>query len=185
MHGSVRRRGPAAPGGRPRARPWTFVLELGVGADGRRRQLQRSGFATKREAQEAMQAEVQRRSAGVVIDAGRLSMLQFLRDRWLPGLVRVRDSTHRSYAHHIQRYLVPMLGGRQLADLTTPDVNALTAQLGKGKDRGGLGLAPQTVRLVHATLRVALADAVRWGLVPSNVAVGAQLPRCRSVALPR
>jgi len=87
MHGSVRRRGPAAPGGRPRARPWTFVLELGMGADGRRRQLQRSGFATKREAQEALQAEVQRRSAGVVIDAGRLSMLQFLRDRWLPGLV--------------------------------------------------------------------------------------------------
>jgi len=91
----------------------------------------------------------------------------------------VRDSTHRSYAHHIQRYLVPMLGGRQLADLTTPDVNALTAQLGKGKDRGGFGLAPQTVRLVHATLRVALADAVRWGLVPSNVAVGAQLPQRR------
>jgi len=118
------------------------VLEVGLGADGKRKQIWRSGFATKRAAQEALLVEQRRRSSGVVITPGWLSVAHYLTERWLPGLVRVRESTHRSYAHHIQRYLVPMLGGRQLADLTTPDVNALTAQLGKGKDRGRFGLAP-------------------------------------------
>jgi len=179
MQGHVTKRGPATPDGPARKRPWAFVLEVGDHADGRRRQVLRSGFVTKREAQEALREEIQRRAAGVVVDPGRLTVGQFLQEQWLPGLSRVRESTHRSYTQHARTYLVPLLGGRPLRDLSTPDVNLLTAALGKPTSLGGRGLQPATVRLVHATLRAALADAVRWGLLPSNVALGAQLPQRR------
>ena len=41
------------------------------------------------------------------------------------------------------------------------------------------GLAERTVEYVHATLRKALSQAVKWQLVPRNVADAATAPRPR------
>jgi hypothetical protein len=38
------------------------------------------------------------------------------------------------------------------------------------------GLAPKNVRNIHGVLHAALRDAVRWGYLPRNVAVAADLP---------
>jgi len=179
MRGTVHKRGPATVGGPARKRPWAFVLEVGESSDGKRRQVWRSGFATKRGAQDALHEEIQRRSVGVVLDAKRLTVAEFLQQRWLPGLSSLRPSTLRSYEYTVRVHLVPRLGGRQLRELSTPEVNEVLAVLVRPKDLGGAGLSPSTVRIVNATLRAALADAVRWGLLPNNVASGAQLPRRR------
>lgn len=177
MHGSVVKRGPSVTGGPPRKKPWAFILESGEGANGKRRQVWRSGFATKRAAQDALQEEIRRRLAGMVLDVKRLTVGAFLQERWLPGLSSLRPSTVASYEASVRLHLRPRIGGSQLRELSTPDVNELLASLVQPKSVGGAGLAPPSVRIVHATLRTALRDAVRWGLVPNNVATGAQLPR--------
>ena len=41
------------------------------------------------------------------------------------------------------------------------------------------GAAPQTVRNVHAVLRRALGQAVRWGMLSRNPALAVDLPRAR------
>jgi integrase len=54
----------------------------------------------------------------------------------------------------------------------------LYAQLLKGgRIRGEGGLSPQSIRHIHATIRRALNDAVRWKLIQHNVALGIRLPR--------
>ena len=45
--------------------------------------------------------------------------------------------------------------------------------------RGGAGLSPRTVQYIHAVLRLALAQAERWGLIPKNVARLVTPPRVR------
>jgi integrase len=61
--------------------------------------------------------------------------------------------------------------------LTTVDIDLFYAQLRqRGGARGG-PLAPATVKRVHAVLRRALAQAVKWGHLTNNPAVNASPPR--------
>jgi hypothetical protein len=51
------------------------------------------------------------------------------------------------------------------------------APLDDGRRDGRAGLAPKSVRNIHGVLHAALRDAVRWGYLPRNVAVAADLPK--------
>jgi integrase len=51
------------------------------------------------------------------------------------------------------------------------------APLDDGRRDGRGGLAPKSVRNIHGVLHAALRDAVRWGYLPRNVAVVADLPK--------
>lgn len=42
-------------------------------------------------------------------------------------------------------------------------------------------LAPKTIRLMHASLRAALSQAIAWGMIERNPAVGVKLPRKHAV----
>ena len=176
MNGVVYKRPPHRKGAPARAKPWAFSIDLGSDAAGKRRQVWRSGFATKREATAAMNAELGHRQAGSYVEPSVLTVGAFLAEQWLPGLTKIRPSTVRGYRGHIQFYLVPALGGTRLSALGTPMINRLYADLQHGTGRGGRTLSASTIRRVHATLHSALADAVRWRLIPYNSAHGAQLP---------
>jgi hypothetical protein len=63
MLGHVVKRGVSQRDAQSRSRPWAYVLEFGMGADGKRHQQWQGGFATKREATEAMKSELAARHA--------------------------------------------------------------------------------------------------------------------------
>jgi integrase len=84
---------------------------------------------------------------------------------------RVRPSTWRFRAGHIKLYILPALGTVQLAALVPRDIERLTAGMVER------GLAPRTALGCRTTLRKALADAQRDGLVNRNVAALARPPR--------
>lgn len=72
--------------------------------------------------------------------------------------------TIESYEGTVRLHLIPGLGRIPLAKLTPGQVQAfLREELAAGKGR-------RTVQLSHAVLRMALAQAESWGLVPRNVA---------------
>jgi integrase len=96
----------------------------------------------------------------------------FLREDWLPGLrAQVRPGTWAEHKSKVEVHLVPAIGGVRLQQLTPGHLNALYADLLEQ------GLSARTVLHVHATIRRALADATRWGVVPRNVALLASPPR--------
>lgn len=143
-----------------------------------RRQHTKSGFALKGEADKAMRDQLGKREDGTYQEPTNLTVGEFLRERWLPDIEgSIAASTFVSYTTDVNAYLVPRIGHVRLRQLDPGHVNKMYRELAQTKceHRAGL-LSASTRRGIHATLRRALRDAVRWGLVQRNVAALADPP---------
>jgi len=142
---------------------WRGVLDLGW-IEGKRTRRWVFG-ATEREvlAKLAELREAQRR--GQNLSARRYTFGQWL-DEWLSvkGRQGTRASTLRGYEWLIRQHIRPGLGGIRLDKLTPTDIRHLVERKAES------GLSAQSVRLMHALIRNALADAEREELVHRNVA---------------
>jgi integrase len=87
---------------------------------------------------------------------------------------RVRPTTHEGYESLIRLHARPALGAVPLKELTSLDIQHLYSSL-----LSGGSLSSGTVLNTHLVLTQALGQAVRWGLLTVNPAVGAQPPRPR------
>lgn len=86
------------------------------------------------------------------------------------------NKTHRTHATHRQQvrsHIIPAIGRIKLDTLRKAHVDRLYADLLRG------GLAPPSVRRVHAVLHAALEEAVRGDLIPRNPATHANKPKVR------
>ena len=91
------------------------------------------------------------------------SLGQFL-PRWLElAAPRLKPRSVVSYEQIIANHLVPQIGHHPVRRLTPQHVQAFI------NERAQV-VSPRTVLHIHACLRVALRDAIRWGLVSRNVA---------------
>jgi integrase len=150
-----------APDGR-----WRGVVDLGW-VDGKRRR-KYVVAATQAQALEKLRQAQRAANAGVVSD-DRITVAEFL-DRWvrinLAG--SVAGSTMDDYANTIRLHLEPSLGRKKLSQLTVANVDALWAA------KREAGYKPNSIRIMRAVLRKALAQAEREGLVTRNVAALSQ-----------
>ena len=163
MRGHIRKRGNA----------WAVVVDTGRDEEGRRRQKWHSGFRTKREASEALTEILGQVSKGQYVAPSKLTVRQFLEDEWLPAVrASLRPLTFDSYAGNVRNHIVPRLGSVPLQQLTPPMFNSMYSELGST-------LSPRTIRYIHAILRRALADAVRWNRLGRSPADGADPPSLR------
>ena len=155
------------------------MLELGLDpATGKRRQQMKGGFRTKKEAQAAL------RAVGVASDEGRhvttskMTVSTFVAE-WLVNIAPTLKATSHSGYSRSAKHITKALGSRPLQMLTALEVESFYARLlVDGHMRGG-GLSAKSVRNVHVTLRKALADAERLGLVTRNVASSARPPTAK------
>ena len=150
---------------RKRGDKWYFWAELGTDGDGKRQQVSRGGFRTRREAEAAFAAMRDELRKGTFVSETKTSVRAFLEDEWLPAIrVSIRPSTLDNYSSAMTRYVIPRIGGQQLGRVTPAMLNALYADLLATGRSGGLdGLSPKTVKEVHTIVHKALHDAVRWG----------------------
>ncbi len=137
-----------------------------VGSDGKRRCV--SG-KTKTDAREALAAVPADAAGGVVLDAGKLTVAEYL-ERWLSdcltplvGSGKMEHSTLVRYEGIVERHISPTIGRKKLKDLGRSEVRALYST--KGKE-----LSPRFVDYIHVTLQKALGQAMRDDLIPRNVA---------------
>jgi integrase len=170
MNGSVRRRSNGE---------WEYRFDAGQDAlTGKRFRPGRSGFNTKREAEQALRKAIAAHESGRSVKAIHQTVGDFL-TQWLQ-VVRpsLRASTWASYRNYVDAYVVPVIGDSRLRDLTPVRLNLLYGHLlERGRVKRAGGLAAKTVRNVHVMLHRALSDAVRWDLLPRNVAEDATPPR--------
>ena len=133
-----------------------------VGPDGKRRYV--SG-RTKEDARKALREARAGADAGLVFDAGKLTLSTYL-DRWLGDSVRdtVRQRTYERYESIVRVHIKPTIGRVKLKALTPAHARALYRQ------KLDSGLSPRTVNYVHVTLHKALGQAVSDGLVSRNAA---------------
>ena len=120
-------------------------------------------------------------------------------EHWLEDVAesRVRPSTHASYKWIVKKHLIPGLGKVRLTKLSPQALHAfLNVCLKEGRlplpnkkeDTANEtepqastavrppGLSARTVQHIHATLRTALDQAVKWNLVARNVAMLVDAP---------
>lgn len=92
--------------------------------------------------------------------------------RWLIGAKgRLRPSTYAECVRHVESYFVPAIGTIPLSRLTALDMERAMAGL------LARGYSPATVHHARSTVRRALHDAQRDGLLLRNVAALARPPR--------
>jgi integrase len=89
----------------------------------------------------------------------------------------IRDNTRDEYRRDIERYWLPPLGRRALADITTPALGRVIGDLA-ARD-GDSYLADRTLRRLFAPMAALMATAVDEGLIPHNPARDATLPSGR------
>jgi integrase len=120
----------------------------------------------KAEARRLLRELLRKRDHG--LSAGRDESLGRFLERWLADVrPRLAPKTWHRHEQIIRVHIVPAIGRRSLSGLSVGDVRSFLA--------GASGSA-QTLRHYRATLRRALADAQREGLVVRNVAALAEPP---------
>lgn len=160
---------------------WYFVVDART-ANGRRQQVRRRGFRTKKEASAAMALIVADESRGAFVRPTKETVRTFLVDDWLPTQERtLKPGTAHDYWKLITHYVVPHIGGLKLAEVDGDTINALYTLLMTDGRTGGSGrmggLSAKTVRNVHGVLHKAFKDAVRLRRVPINPCDAADQPR--------
>jgi integrase len=157
---------------------WSYKVDLPTDA-GRRRQAVKGGFATKRDAEQAMADVMAKAGAGMVALPSRLTVDAYL-DQWLvtvkPTLAPAAWTNYRSC---VDLYVRPRLGTVRLGQLTGALISAHYAALLESGGRKGKALSPTTVRIVHRVLNKALNDAVRDDLLAVNPILKAVPPKRR------
>ncbi|MDH3683799.1 MAG: site-specific integrase, partial [Acidimicrobiia bacterium] len=156
----------------------TYAFRADIGADpaiGKRRQLQRSGFRNKREAEAALHQVMQAVRSGTGVSSGSTTVEPVPRRLATGPRHRLKDTTWSSYAVAVDR-IKHGLGRRKLQALTPLEIERFYAALAETGGRAGRPLKPKTVRNTHVVLRKALSDADRLGLVPRNAAAAARPP---------
>jgi integrase len=111
------------------------------------------------------------RDRGIVYDDENLTVEEYL-DCWFSDSVRgtVRESTYSRDRYLATNHVKPALGRLKLKNL-----NALHLQ-GLYRERLDSGLSGSTVQKMHHVLHKALAQAVRWTLIPRNPADDVKAP---------
>jgi len=158
-------------------RTWFYVVDVPA-PGGRRRQVKRRGFGTKKEATVAeaeVLADVRR---GRYVRPSRSTVGQYLVETWLPARrADLRPSTIHGYEKVVTGRIVPMLGDVPLSALDVATVEAFYGRLLTSGGKNGRALSAKTVANAAGVLSAALADAVRLRLLPHNVTSDARLPR--------
>ncbi len=158
---------------------WAYVVDVGRDpATGKRRQLKRSGFRTQAEASSALAEVMTEVEDGRYRDDGRRTVEHYLRE-WIEAKVAngLRPTTERGYRQHIDSYLVPHLGHLRLRELRPAHVSRMLRDVADPNAGRARRIGPTSIKRLHATLRSALGDARREGLVKTNAATDATVPR--------
>jgi integrase len=163
MSGSLRQKYPGV---------WEVRFETGRDPlTGRRRQKSRSIRGSKREAQQALNALVVEADAGAYV--GTSTTFDQLCRQWLDLTENnLSPTTLRTYRNLLDRRIFPAIGNKSAHNIRTVDLDRLYLSL-----TNEVGLAPATVRQIHAIIRRALRQGVRWGLISTNPATNASPPR--------
>jgi len=153
-------------------RTWLIRVYRGRDAKGKREYVNRTVRGTKKEAERVLTKLLRDRDTGVLLEPSRESLAAYA-PRWLSVWVkpRVRGRTFESYRWLLNKYVLPTLGARQLAQLSAADLQALYNSMTEA------GYSSRTVRLTHTVVRSALAHAVKTHLIVRNPADLTEPPR--------
>jgi integrase len=163
---------------------WAIVIDVRDPATGKRRRKWHSFVGNKRAAQSECARLISEVKSGTYVEASKETVAAFL-DRWLCDVrTRVTLKTHERYAQICHKNINPLIGAIPLAKLKPEQISEAYAKaLATGRRDGEGGLSPRTVRQMHAIVKSALAQAVKWEILARNPAAVVKGPKVGRAAM--
>lgn len=148
---------------------WEARVDLGW-QDGKRRRKSIYGRTRAEVADALVKAQLEHQQ-GLLVAGPTPTVGQFLRS-WLEVVKpTLRPATYVSYEGTVRLHILPTLERIRLDRLTPLNVHGLL------QAKSQSDLSPRSVQYILFVLRIALGRAVRWGMVPRNVAQLVDAPR--------
>ncbi len=150
---------------------WAYVISLPFDpVKGKYPQKWRSGFKTKKEAQEALQQDLLNHDDS----PNALTVNRYL-EVWMEETINGKRSpnTERNYRNGINNHISKAIGDLPLNQLAPKHIESLYASLSKR-------LSPSSVHTVHRTLRAALNRAVKLGYLKESPMIRVDAPSLRT-----
>ncbi|NCG22584.1 MAG: hypothetical protein GWP47_00400 [Actinobacteria bacterium] len=168
MDGSMRKRG---------ERSWELRVYAGRSAEtGKKQYVSRTVKGPRRDAVKELARLVAQVDDGVV--TANTGTVRELVEAWYArGELNWSPTTADGYRSILDRRILPCWGDVPLRRLRTADLDAWYVELRRQGGHDGQPLAPNSVKRIHAVLRTALAQAVRWGWIAVNPAAAASPPQ--------
>ena len=175
MKGHIRERAPGH---------WAIILDMRDPANRKRRRKWHSFAGTKRQAQIECARLISEMQRGTYLEPNKTTVAQFL-DRWLADVKsRVSPKTYERYEQICHKNIAPLLGAVPLARLRPEHISEAYAKaLATGRRDGTGGLSPRTVRQMHAIVKSALGQAVKWDILARNPAAAVRGPKVGRAAM--
>ena len=165
---------------RPRGKgKWILGFDVGRNpSTGKRQQRWHTVIGTRKDAERELRTLLQTVETGAYIQPSNLTFGSFL-IRWLADVKsRTAPRTHEGYDWLCTRHIIPALGSVDLSKLQPSHLQAHYAKaLKQGRLDGSGGLSPRSVIHQHRVIHEALQDAVKWGVLPRNVAQAVEPPK--------
>jgi integrase len=169
MRGTIRKRG----------NTWSIVYdERPDPVTGKRRRRERGGYTTLDEAETALAEAIAAVRSGGYVDPSKITVARFLTD-WIARKAQddLEPTTASSYRSKIDHHLVPRLGDLRVQELEVSAIEDMLRDVHRSGGRGGRPLSLRTVTYVRFVLASALDDAERLGIIRSNPARLARIPK--------
>lgn len=153
---------------------WTVRVFQGRDAAGKRKYVNRTVRGSKKDAQLVLNQMLVEKDLGTLVRPTRRSFGQHA-EEWMETVVkgRVRNRTQIDYQSILDRYLLPTFRATPVSQIAPEDIQRHYSEL------QAKGLSAQTIRHIHAVLRNALHQAVRWRIAAGNPCDLVDLPQAR------
>jgi integrase len=147
------------------------VIDLGRDPVTGKRKQARVSAVDKKTLEAKIGEAIARHDSGRPVSDSAMSLAAFL-EQWLTySAGNVKGGTLRTWRSRCDAWIIPTLGHKRLRDVKPLDVERLL------KSITDAGRSSSTANVVHATLRTALNQAVRWELIQRNPCSAVKPPR--------
>jgi integrase len=128
---------------------------------------------TQRLAQRIVESRLRAINLGIYRPKTTLTFREFVETQWKQSLLPTfKHSTRRGYEFLLRKYLMPVFGEINIAEINRQMIQGFVAQMSQK-------LAPKSVALAKNCLSKVLSTAIEWGYIPANPATGVRLPSLR------
>lgn len=138
---------------------------------GERKRVTIGTYRTKKEAQQAERDALTQQERGTLLDPAKTTVAEMLESWLMTKHGEITGQSIRDYEIIIRKHVIPALGSIPVQKLTAP---RLQAQYGTWAAEG---MSARMIRGCHMRLSQALRQAVRFGLVASNICDSVNPPK--------
>lgn len=158
MSGSIKRRGDG----------WSYIVDLPRSVDGQRRQRRRGGFATKKQAEEALREFLGHLDRGGDPFGDKTTFAEYASGWADHHQGQVEPQTWRRYEQLLRLHVLPALGGMRLQQIKAAHIQSVL---------DGIDRSPRTVQHVRALLSKMFRQAAAWGIIPASPVPATTAPK--------